>query len=138
MAIEMTIEQLKKEFDANDGVISAIKCEGFTKFTCRISGASWAVIKTAKGFQIIAEFIRGAAFSYSKVYQILKVLKMARKFRLQLTNEREPILIVADTDKDAMAQMKELKRHTKANVVSFFEVFDMPPKFNRQFNNIFA
>ena len=31
MAIEMTIEQLKKEFDANDGVISAIKCEGFTK-----------------------------------------------------------------------------------------------------------
>ena len=61
-----------------------------------------------------------------------------RKFRLQLTNEREPILIVADTDRDAMAQMRELKRHTRANVVSFFEVFDMPPKFNRQFNNIFA
>jgi hypothetical protein len=61
-----------------------------------------------------------------------------RKFRLQLTNEREPILIVADTDKDAMAQMRELKRHTKANVISFVEVFEMPPKFNRQFNNIFA
>jgi len=61
-----------------------------------------------------------------------------RKFRLQLTNEREPILIVADTDRDAMAQMRELKRHTRANVVSFFEVFDSLPRFEQQFNNIFA
>jgi len=76
MAIEMTVEQLKKEFDANDGVISAIKCEGFTKFTCRNSGASWAVIKTEKSFEIIAEFIRGAAFSYSKVNAILEKRKL--------------------------------------------------------------
>lgn len=69
--MKMTIEQLKKEFDANDGVISATKCDGFTKFNCRISGASWAVIKTATGFEIIAEFIRGAAFSYSQVSAVL-------------------------------------------------------------------
>jgi hypothetical protein len=63
---------------------------------------------------------------------------MSRKFKLRLTGERNHILIVADTDKDAMAQMRELKRRTNTKVVSFFEVFERPPLFEQQFNNIFA
>ena len=37
----ITIEELKADFNA--GIISATKQDGYTKFTCRISGASWAV-----------------------------------------------------------------------------------------------
>lgn len=63
---------------------------------------------------------------------------MARQFKLQLSGNEGSILIVADTDKDAMAQMRELKRHTRTKVVSFFEVREPCPKFEQQFNNIFA
>lgn len=64
-----TVEQLRTEFEA--GIVTAIKYEGFTKFTCKISGASWAVVKRGVQFEIIAEFIHGAAFNFSEVYALL-------------------------------------------------------------------
>ena len=63
---------------------------------------------------------------------------MSRKFQLRLLGEREPTLIVADTDEDAMCQMREATQATGKKVVSFFEVFEMPKSFERQFENIFA
>lgn len=63
---------------------------------------------------------------------------MSRTFHLNLSGERNPILIVADTDDDAMAQAKEAKQETGKKVVSFFEVFEMPCSFEQQFSNIFA
>ena len=63
---------------------------------------------------------------------------MCRTFQLLLLGEREPILIVADTDVDAMAQMREAKKSTGKKVVSFIEVFEMPRQFEQSFNNIFA
>lgn len=64
----ITIEELKADFNA--GIISATKQEGYTKFTCRISGASWAVQKVADTFKIIASFENGQAFSHADVKTI--------------------------------------------------------------------
>lgn len=63
---------------------------------------------------------------------------MSRTFHLNLAGERNPILIVTDTDEDAMCQMREAKQATGKKVVSFFEVFEMPRSFEQQFANIFA
>ncbi len=63
---------------------------------------------------------------------------MCRKFQLRLVGEREPILIVADTDVDAMSQMKGIKQKSGKKVASFVEVYKIPTRFKQQFNNIFA
>lgn len=65
----ISIEELKADFNA--GIISATKQDGYTKFTCRISGASWAVQKIGDTFKIIAEFKGGQAFSYADVTRLL-------------------------------------------------------------------
>ncbi len=65
----ITITELKADFNA--GIITAIKQDGFTKFTCRISGASWAVQKIGATYKIIAEFKGGQAFSHATVNQLL-------------------------------------------------------------------
>lgn len=49
---------------------------------------------------------------------------MCRTFQLKLLGENQPILIVADTDEDAMAKLKEAKQVTGKKVISFFEVFE--------------
>jgi hypothetical protein len=62
---------------------------------------------------------------------------MSRTFQLRLVRERNPILIVADTDQDAMAQMREISKISKKPVLSFMEVFERPSRFNQQFARIF-
>lgn len=62
---------------------------------------------------------------------------MSRTFKLRLQGEHKPILIVADTDADAMCQMREISKASKKRVFSFIEVFRAPSRFNAQFAQIF-
>jgi hypothetical protein len=62
---------------------------------------------------------------------------MSRTFQLRLLHERNPILIVADTDADAMAQMRDITKASGKRVFSFVEVFTPPSRFNQQFARIF-
>lgn len=62
---------------------------------------------------------------------------MSRTFQLRLQGEHKPILIVADTDADAMCQMREISKIARKRVFSFIEVFERPSKFNQQFAQIF-
>lgn len=66
----ITIESLKSDFEA--GIITAVKCDGYTRFTCSISGARWAVVKTPKGeYKIIYEVLDGEAWSYTELAKAL-------------------------------------------------------------------
>jgi hypothetical protein len=66
----ISIAELKADFHA--GIITATKQLGYTKFTCHISGASWAVQKIGDTYKILAEFKGGQAFSHSLVEKILR------------------------------------------------------------------
>jgi hypothetical protein len=66
----ITIETLKADFEA--GIITAVKCDGYTRFTCSISGARWAVVKLAKGqYKIVYEVLCGEAWSYTELAKAL-------------------------------------------------------------------
>jgi hypothetical protein len=61
----ISIEELKADFEL--GIISATKQIGYTKFTCRISGASWAVQKIGDTYKILVEFKGGQGFRHADV-----------------------------------------------------------------------
>ena len=86
----ITIEALKSDFEA--GIITAVKCDGYTRFTCSISGARWAVVKLANStYKIAYEVLGGDVWSYAELAKAL-ALEAPTKYD-SLVKALEPILL---------------------------------------------
>ena len=86
----ITIEALKSDFEA--GIITAVKCDGYTRFTCSISGARWAVVKLAHStYKIAYEVLGGDVWSYAELAKAL-ALEAPTKYD-SLVKALEPILL---------------------------------------------
>ena len=96
----ITIEALKADFEA--GIITAVKCGGYTRFTCSISGARWAVVKMENGdYKIAYEVLGGDAWSYADFNASLESLG----FTVVSNEKNETLVIPANTLQDYVIQI---------------------------------
>ena len=93
----ITIEALKADYEA--GIITAVKCDGYTRFTCLISGARWAVVKLGNGdYKIAYEVLGGDDWSYSD-------LNIALGYSVVSNSKGETLTIHGKTLQDYVIQI---------------------------------